>query len=65
MIKEVNPLEKSRLTPKNLIWINNDYMAIFERATNGDYGIGKKPRVFLFDRKANEVKPLIENAYLY
>lgn len=65
IIKEVSPLEKSRLTPKNLIWINNDYMAIFERATNADYGNGKKPRVFLFDRKANEIKPLIENAYLY
>lgn len=64
VIKETSPLEKSRLTPKNLIWINNDYMVIFERATNADYGTGKKPRVFLFDRKANEIKPLIENAYL-
>lgn len=64
IIKEVNPLEKSRLTPKNLIWVNNDYMAIFERTTNADYGTGKKPRVFLFDRKGNQIKTLIENAYL-
>lgn len=63
-IIETVPVPRSRGIPKNLIWINNDYMAIFERMENYDDGTGSKPRVFLFDRKANVIKPLIENAYL-
>lgn len=64
VIIETNPMAKGRGTPQNLIWINDDYMAIFERTYNADYGTGEKPKIYLFDRKANTVKPLIQNAYL-
>lgn len=63
VISETTPLAKGRGVPMNLIWVNDDYMAIFERTTNADYGTGK-PKVYLFDRKANVIKSVIENAYL-
>lgn len=63
VINETTPLAKGRGVPMNLIWVNDDYMAIFERTTNADYGTGK-PKIYLFDRKANAIKPVIENAYL-
>lgn len=64
-ITEIYPINKWRMGPQNLIWFDNDYMAIFEN-TNG-YVIGskdEKPNIFLFDRKENSIYPLIKNAYL-
>src|SRR3989344_643278 len=63
-IKETTALTKARGEPKNLIWLNDDYMVIFESTYGGYSGSDKKPNVHLFDRKANIIKPLIENAYL-
>lgn len=65
-INESTPIQKTRSTPKNLIWINNDYMLIYESTFSGSV-IGESsasPRIFLFDRKANTIKPIINNAYL-
>ncbi len=64
VINETTKLTKGRGQPKNLVWINNDYMVIFE-STYGYLGTNKSnPKIFLFDRKANSIKSLIENAYL-
>lgn len=39
-------------------------MVIFGSTYDGYSGTDEKPKVYLFDRKANIVKPLIDNAYL-
>lgn len=65
-INEATTIRKTRSTPKNLIWINNDYMLIYESTFSGSV-IGKasaNPRIFLFDRNANLIKPVIDNGYL-
>ncbi len=66
VIQESTPLAKGRGAPKNLIWLNDDYMAIFSSTYGGGSYSGQtdKPKIYLFDRKANIIKPLIENAYL-
>ncbi len=63
-IKETKELAKGRGAPGPLIWVNENYMAIFDRAANYNDGTNTKPSVYLFDRKSNLVKPLIQNAYL-
>lgn len=58
--------KKTRTTPKNLVWINNDYMSIYE-STFPVRVLGESsanPRVFLFNRNNNTIKPIIDNAYL-
>jgi hypothetical protein len=64
VIKETTPLSKGRGAPKNLIWLNDDYMVIFESIYGGYSSTDVKPKVHLFDRKTNTIKPLIDNAYL-
>jgi hypothetical protein len=64
VVAEAEPILKGRGMPKNFIWVNDDYLVIFERTYSGDYGTGESPKVYLFDRQANVIKPLIENAYL-
>lgn len=61
VVSESINIPKGKGVPKNFLWINNDYLVIFESAYNNT---DKNPRVFLFDRKANKIYPLIENAYL-
>ena len=61
VVQETEPLAKGREAPRNLIWLNDDYMIIFESR----YPRPKKvTKVYLFDRRANTISPLIENAYL-
>jgi hypothetical protein len=62
VVKESAPLPKNRRFPKNLIWLNNDYMIMFEVSSN--YRLGRKPKVHIYDRQNNFLKPFIENAYL-
>jgi hypothetical protein len=63
-INELEPIAKGRGVPKNFIWANDDYMIIFESTHRGGFGTIDGPKVFLFDRQANLIKTLIENAYL-
>lgn len=63
IINESTPIQKSRGTPKNLVWINNDFMIIYENTFGGE-STTQKPRVFLFDRNANLIKPVVDDAYL-
>lgn len=64
-INESTPITKTRFTPKNIIWINNnDYAALFE-STVRIRNIGESGnKIFLFDRKTNLIKPIIDNGYL-
>jgi hypothetical protein len=64
IVHELTPLTKNTTTPKNLIWLNDDYVAIFESTYGGHPVTGKKPKIYLFDRKANTIRPVIENGYL-
>lgn len=64
VIKETQKQTKGRSAPKNLIWLSDDYMIIFGNATGGYAFADEIPKVYLFDRKNNVVKPLIKNAYL-
>lgn len=63
-IKESTPVKKTRFTPKNMIWVGNDYVVMFE-STVQNRNIGESNnRIFLYDRKANLIKPIIDNGYL-
>lgn len=62
VIEEAEPVRKGRGIPKNFIWINDDFMIIYESAYG--YHYGETPTIYLFDRQANIIKPVIENAYL-
>lgn len=63
-ITEQYPIMKSRFTPKNMIWIGNDFLAMFE-STVDVRNIGESSnKIFLFDRKANTIKPIIDYGYL-
>lgn len=55
VIKEIDAVEKTRFSPRELIWLNNDFMAIY------DYDANKK-RIFLFNRRQNTIRKLIDNA---
>lgn len=60
-VKEEKVLTKGRGFPKNLVWLNNDYMVMYE-SVYGD--VDNKPTIHIYERKNNVLKPLIENAYL-
>lgn len=65
-INESTPINKTRSTPKNLVWINNDYMIIYESTFVGSI-LGESsnnPKIYLFDKNANVIKPIVNNAYL-
>jgi hypothetical protein len=64
VVQEAEAVAKGRLTPKNFIWRNDDYMIMFESVSGGNNGGIENPKVYLFDHQANIIKPLIENAYL-
>lgn len=65
VVKESTPLTKGRGFPQNLIWLNNDYMVMFESAYGGSsYGGEEKPKIHIYDRQNNTLKPLVQNAYL-
>jgi hypothetical protein len=64
VIEEAEPIVKARWTPKNFIWVNDDYMIIFESVYGGINSGTENPTIYLFDRQANIVRPFLENAYL-
>lgn len=59
VVQEIDPLAKGRWAPGKFIWLNDDYMIIFTNLHKE-----KDATVYIFDRIANTIKPLIENAYL-
>lgn len=64
VVKEVEPLSRRRGSPENFIWLSNDYMVIFEDTLSGaNYG-DETTTVYIYDRRNNTLKPLIQNAYL-
>jgi len=63
IISETMPMPKGRGAPKNLIWLSNDYMAIFESTYKSDHK-DNKATLFLYDRNANTITPIVENAYI-
>lgn len=64
VVQETEALAKGRGAPKNFIWLNDDQMIIFESAYEWGDGPAGSPKDYLFDRLANTISPLIENAYL-
>lgn len=63
-VVETTQLAKGRGAPKNLIWLDNDNMIIFQSAYGGGTSYPEPPKVYLFDRETNTVKPLVQNGYL-
>ena len=64
VVQETEALAKGRGMPKNFIWLNDVQMIIFESAYEWENGPAGSPKVYLFDRLANTISTLIENAYL-
>ena len=63
-ITETTSLAKGRGAPKNLIWLDNDNMIIFQSTYGGGTGYPEPPSIYLFDRKLNTIKPILQNGYL-
>jgi len=63
-VVEATQLAKGRGAPKNLIWLDNDHMIIFQSAYSGGSNYPESPNIYLFDRKTNIIKPLVQNGYL-
>jgi len=64
IINETIPLRKTRSTPKNLVWLDNNHMIIFEDTFGPDSGNPEEPKIFLFTREKNTIEPLVTNGYL-
>lgn len=63
-IAETTQLTKGRGAPKNLIWLDNDNMIIFQSTYGGGINYPKPPNIYLFDRKTNTIKLLVQDGYL-
>ncbi len=65
VVNEATKLSKGRGFPKNLIWLDDDNMIMFERVYSGDtYGEQEPPKIHIYNRQTNTLKPLISDAYL-
>jgi hypothetical protein len=53
-------IEKTRLNPYRFSWINDDYMLIV--ANEKWIEANRINNIFVFDRKNNEIKPVVKNA---
>jgi len=64
-VKEVEKIVKRRGAPKNMIWLDNDNMIIFQSTYGGGSNYTEQqPKIYLFERKSNTVKPIVQNGYL-
>ncbi len=64
IVEEVEPLAKGRGMPKNFVWLNNDFMVIYQATFGFPASDADAPDIYLFDRAAKTIEPLIEDAYL-
>lgn len=65
VVTETTPIAKGRGAPTNLRWINDDYAYFFESLVDPQaYSDDATAFVHLFDRKKNQITPLIDGAWL-
>ena len=55
VINELDSVEKTRFSPRELVWVNDDYMVLYEHDAY-------KRKIYLFNRKQNTIKGLIDDA---
>ncbi|MAG59572.1 hypothetical protein CMO96_02160 [Candidatus Woesebacteria bacterium] len=63
-ITETTQLAKGRGRPKNLVWLDNDTMVIFQSTSGGGNSNSEPPSIYLFERKLNTIRPIVQDGYL-
>lgn len=63
-IIEITKVKKGRNSPKNLIWLDNNQMLIFQSTYGKNNNYSEPPNIYLFDRKSNTIKLIVKHGYL-
>lgn len=65
VVNETKVIQKNRSFPKNMYWLDDNYMVMFDSPGGGMlYEAEEKPKIRLYNRSTNTLKPIVEDGYL-